>query len=184
MSSQIATAEKRYRMSLLLDRYGRLLTEKQRTFIQRHYEEDYSFGEIAGEFHVTRQAIFDAVKHGETSLERYEQVLGLVDEHTRRAKGITNGAQETERDDVVARTRAGSRQLRALADRISSNSEPEDPAGIITDLQSLAEEMDRIAWELQSHRIVSDTESDGDDQGQMKPNAPTLIQCGEGPEVD
>ncbi len=79
MGSQVVTAEKRYRMSLLLDVYGELLTEKQRDFMRRYYEQDLSFGEIARECGVSRQAIFDAVKHGEESLERLERVLRLID---------------------------------------------------------------------------------------------------------
>lgn len=66
-------------MSLLLDIYGELLTEKQRSFMQRYFEQDMSFGEIAREQGVSRQAIFDAVKHGEESLEKFERVLKLVE---------------------------------------------------------------------------------------------------------
>lgn len=79
MASQVVSAQKRYRMSLLLDIYGELLTEKQRSFMQRYFEQDMSFGEIAREQGVSRQAIFDAVKHGEESLERFERVLKLVE---------------------------------------------------------------------------------------------------------
>jgi len=78
VASQVVTAEKRYRISLLLDAYGELLTDKQRTFLRHYFEEDLSFGEIAREYGVSRQAIFDSVKHGEESLEHFEQVLGLV----------------------------------------------------------------------------------------------------------
>ncbi|MCE5231556.1 YlxM family DNA-binding protein [bacterium] len=79
MASQVVSAQKRYRMSLLLDIYGELLTEKQRSFMQRYFEQDMSFGEIAREQGVSRQAIFDAVKHGEESLEKFERVLKLVE---------------------------------------------------------------------------------------------------------
>ena len=78
MASQVVPAAKRYRMSLLLDAYGEMLTEKQRTFIRHYYEEDLSFGEIAREYNVSRQAIFDSVKHGEDALETFEKALNLV----------------------------------------------------------------------------------------------------------
>lgn len=78
VASQVVPPEKRFRLSLLLDAYGELLTEKQRKFLGHYYEEDLSFGEIATEYGVSRQAIFDSVKHGEEALERFEQVLGLV----------------------------------------------------------------------------------------------------------
>lgn len=78
MTPQTAPVDKRFRVSLLLDAYGELLTEKQRNFLRHYYEEDLSFGEIAQEYDVSRQAIFDSVKHGEEALEEFERVLGLV----------------------------------------------------------------------------------------------------------
>jgi predicted DNA-binding protein YlxM (UPF0122 family) len=79
VASQVVPADKRYRISLLLDAYGELLTVKQRTFLKHYYEEDLSFGEIAREYGVSRQAIFDSVKHGEESLEQFEKVMRLVE---------------------------------------------------------------------------------------------------------
>lgn len=79
MASQIVPADKRYRISLLLDAYGELLTVKQRTFLKHYYEEDLSFGEIAREYGVSRQAIFDSVRHGEGSLEEFEKAMHLVE---------------------------------------------------------------------------------------------------------
>ena len=79
MASQTVPAAKRYRISLLLDAYSELLTDKQRTFLRHYFEEDLSFGEIAKEYGVSRQAIFDSVKHGEDALENFERVLKLVE---------------------------------------------------------------------------------------------------------
>jgi uncharacterized protein len=79
VASQVVQADKRYRISLLLDAYGELLTVKQRTFLKHYYEEDLSFGEIAKEYGVSRQAIFDSVKHGEETLNEFEKVLRLVE---------------------------------------------------------------------------------------------------------
>ena len=78
MASQIVSPEKRYWMSLLLDTYGELLTEKQRTFMRRYYEQDFSFGEIAREFDVSRQAIFDAAKVTRIALQSAASVAGLM----------------------------------------------------------------------------------------------------------
>lgn len=70
-------AEKAARMSMLLDIYGPLLTDRQREFMQLHYGEDLSFGEIARDAGVSRQAIHDAVKHAEQALESYDTRLGF-----------------------------------------------------------------------------------------------------------
>jgi predicted DNA-binding protein YlxM (UPF0122 family) len=67
------------RIGLLLDVYGALLTERQREFVQLHYDEDQSFGEIAQSRGVSRQAVHDAVKHAEKSLEHYEKKLRLLE---------------------------------------------------------------------------------------------------------
>jgi predicted DNA-binding protein YlxM (UPF0122 family) len=70
-----------------MDIYGALLTEKQRTFMRLHFEDDLSFGEIAKEYGVSRQAIHDAVKHAEKSLEDYESKLGLLGKAKRSGAG-------------------------------------------------------------------------------------------------
>jgi predicted DNA-binding protein YlxM (UPF0122 family) len=73
-----ATVQRMLRMSMLLDAYGSLLTEKQRKFMKLHYEQDLSFGEIAIDFSVSRQAIHDSVRHAERALENLEKKLKLV----------------------------------------------------------------------------------------------------------
>lgn len=69
---------KTVRIGMLLDLYGGLLTDRQRLFVTQHYDEDLSFGEIARQQGISRQAIHDAVKHAERALEEYEDKLGLV----------------------------------------------------------------------------------------------------------
>ncbi len=66
------------RINLLMDLYGDLLTEKQKRFLELHYCEDLSFGEIAVQYNVSRQAIYDAVKHALANLEHYEKNLSLL----------------------------------------------------------------------------------------------------------
>ena len=74
-----AMVSKRLRIAMLLDVYGKLLTEKQKLFIELHYEHDLSFGEIAQENGVTRQAVYDSVKHAKNILENYEKNLSLLE---------------------------------------------------------------------------------------------------------
>lgn len=125
MASQIVPAAKRFRVSLLLDAYGELLTEKQRTFLRHYFEEDLSFGEIAREYGVSRQAIFDSVKHGEESLENFERVLHLVENGW--ARWITSGQTA---DGLAER-------LSGVRSRIAEAAGVVDKAAIVMELDGL-----------------------------------------------
>ncbi|MBQ6401320.1 MAG: YlxM family DNA-binding protein [Firmicutes bacterium] len=66
------------RTSLLCDFYGELLTERQRQITELYVQENFTLGEIAGELGISRQAVHDALRSGQRSLEGYEEKLGLV----------------------------------------------------------------------------------------------------------
>ncbi|SJZ97232.1 hypothetical protein SAMN02745116_02019 [Pilibacter termitis] len=69
--------EKTNRMNALFEFYSTLLTEKQMNYIELYYAFDYSLGEIAEEFQVSRQAVYDNIKRTEKTLEEYERKLSL-----------------------------------------------------------------------------------------------------------
>lgn len=70
--------EKNLKISLLLDFYGEVLTEKQREVMMYYYNDDLSLAEIAGHAGITRQGVRDAIKRGESTLAFMEQKLGLA----------------------------------------------------------------------------------------------------------
>lgn len=74
---QIMELEKTNQMNALFDFYGALLTEKQKEYMHLYYGDDYSLGEIADEFNVSRQAIYDNIKRTEKILVEYENKLNL-----------------------------------------------------------------------------------------------------------
>ncbi|MPM57538.1 hypothetical protein SDC9_104360 [bioreactor metagenome] len=65
-------------IALLLDFYGEMLTEKQRTFLEYYYDDDLSLAEIAENEGITRQGVRDAIKRAEGQLLDMENRLGLV----------------------------------------------------------------------------------------------------------
>ena len=65
-------------INLWFDFYGLLLTERQQKFIELYYSNDYSLGEIAEAYNVSRQAVHDTLKRAESMLQNYEQKLQLV----------------------------------------------------------------------------------------------------------
>ncbi len=73
-------------MNLLFDFYQELLTAKQKAYVSFYYLDDYSLGEIAEEFEVSRQAIYDNIKRTEESLEKYEEKLGMLKKYQQREK--------------------------------------------------------------------------------------------------
>lgn len=70
--------QKDLNVSVLLDYYGELLTEKQRNFLELYYNEDFSLGEIAEHENITRQGVHDLIRHSEKRLYEYENALKLV----------------------------------------------------------------------------------------------------------
>lgn len=66
------------KQSLLYDFYGELLTKRQRDVMALYHEENLSLSEIAEEFSISRQGVYDALKNAEKSLTNYEEKLGLV----------------------------------------------------------------------------------------------------------
>ncbi len=73
--------EKTNRINVLFDFYGSLLTEKQQTFLKCYFQDDYSLGEIAADFEISRQAVYEHLKRATQMLETYEEKLGLVFRH-------------------------------------------------------------------------------------------------------
>ncbi|MCL6617566.1 MAG: putative DNA-binding protein [Anoxybacillus ayderensis] len=78
--------EKTTRMNYLYDFYQSLLTPKQRNYMSLYYLDDYSLGEIAEEYEVSRQAVYDNIKRTEAMLEDYEQKLLLFQKFQQRQK--------------------------------------------------------------------------------------------------
>ena len=76
--------ERIYYITLLIDIYGELLTDKQKAVMTDYYFNDCSLNEIAEEYGITRQAVQDMIKRTERLLDKYEQRLMLVDRYIKR----------------------------------------------------------------------------------------------------
>jgi len=67
-----------FKISLLLDFYGQMLTKRQYEILDLHYNNDYSLGEIAQQLDISRQGVHDNIKRGKAALYDMESKLGLV----------------------------------------------------------------------------------------------------------
>jgi len=76
--------EKTTRMNYLFDFYQDLLTPKQQSYMSLYYLDDFSLGEIAEQFEVSRQAVYDNIKRTEVMLEEYEDKLHLYEKFLKR----------------------------------------------------------------------------------------------------
>ena len=66
------------KITVLMDFYGQLLTDKQYDALDMYYNQDLSLAEIGEETSVSRQGARDFIKRGEKLLNEYEEKLGLV----------------------------------------------------------------------------------------------------------
>lgn len=67
--------EEKVILSMLIQTYGKLLTEKQYQIMDDYYNNDLSLSEIAQNHNITRQAVRDIIKKGEKKLFEYEEKL-------------------------------------------------------------------------------------------------------------
>lgn len=67
-----------YRMAMLYDFYGDLLTDRQKEFYDLYYNEDLSLAEIAENYGITRQGVRDVIVRAEAYLTELEDKTGII----------------------------------------------------------------------------------------------------------
>ena len=119
---------KNLEISLLLDFYGDMLTEKQREVIEYYYNDDLSLAEIADNEGITRQGVRDSIKRGEFQLLDMEKRLGLAQRFREMRAGLEKIRDAAER-------------IREYNDQFVFSREVQSDAGLIADTaQKLCEE--------------------------------------------
>lgn len=118
--------EKAVYLSLLLDFYGELLTEKQRQYAELYYNENLSLGEIAELDGISRQSVRDSLLRAEAALTHTEEKTGLVSRHTRLMR-------------EVAAAEGVAEKLEALNEKLHS----EEMKGLCLELRQYLAEMKR-----------------------------------------
>ena len=71
--------EKNLNISVLLDFYGDILSDRQKDMLDMYYNDDLSLAEIAQNFSISRQGVRSVLKKGETILTEMEEKLHLAE---------------------------------------------------------------------------------------------------------
>ena len=67
-----------YRMAMLFDFYGDLLTARQREFYDLYYNEDLSLAEIAENYGISRQGVRDVIVRAEAAMSEIEEKTHII----------------------------------------------------------------------------------------------------------
>lgn len=86
--------EEKIKISMLIQTYGKLLTEKQYQILNDYYNNDLSLSEIAENHQITRQAVRDIIKKGEKKLFEYEEKLLFMKRTLETEKRIGKALEE------------------------------------------------------------------------------------------
>ena len=107
-----------YRMAMLFDFYGDLLTDRQKEFYDLYYNEDLSLAEIAENYGISRQGVRDVIVRAEAAMTEIEDKTHIIRRYFQT------------RGQIDAIDQAADRLLQ-LADRRSARPEELDEIGRI-----------------------------------------------------
>ena len=111
--------EKFLEITYLYDFYQALLTDKQRDLLSGYYFDDLSLGELALQYQISRQSVFDAIKKSEQKLLDYESKLKLWEKYQRQEKILGAIKATIESLDKIKQTEEYD-ALKALIDQLNS----------------------------------------------------------------
>ncbi len=75
-------------ISMLLELYGKLLTDRQADIVDLYYNQNLSLAEIGEEFGITKQGVRKGLVEGENKLVDIEEKLGFLKANERRQSVI------------------------------------------------------------------------------------------------
>ena len=77
-----------YRMTMLFDFYGDILTDRQRELFDLYYNEDLSLAEIAENCGISRQGVRDVIVRAEAAMNELEDKTGLLKRFMRMQRSV------------------------------------------------------------------------------------------------
>ena len=92
--------EKSIKISMLLELYGKLLTEKQADTVDLYYNQNLSLSEIAEELNITRQGVRKNLVYAEEKLFDFEEKMCFLKQKLEQNEVINEVINKIE-DDVL-----------------------------------------------------------------------------------
>lgn len=110
-----------YRMTMLFDFYGEILTDRQKEFFDLYYNEDLSLSEIAENYGISRQGVRDVIVRAEATMTELEDKTGILKRFMRLKDKIAAIAEDAEAIKAINYRQYDNDELAELAERIAAN---------------------------------------------------------------
>lgn len=110
-----------YRMTMLYDFYGEILTDRQKEFFDLYYNEDLSLGEIAENYGISRQGVRDVIVRAEGVMTEIEDKTGLMKRFMQMRSRLDTIEETAEAIKTINYRQYENEELEKLADCILEN---------------------------------------------------------------
>ncbi len=112
-----------YRMTMLYDFYGELLTERQQEFFDLYYNEDLSLAEIAENYGISRQGVRDVIVRAEGIMTEMEDKTGIIKRFYKMQKQLDAASENLDKIISINSNKYFDRELDTLAHQVKETVE-------------------------------------------------------------
>ena len=112
-----------YRMTMLFDFYGEVLTPRQKEFFDLYYNEDLSLAEIAENYGISRQGVRDVIVRAEAIMTDLEDKTGLRKRFMLMQQQVQAILDAAEKIQTVNYRQYDNPELARLADEITRSAQ-------------------------------------------------------------
>ena len=112
-----------YRMTMLFDFYGEVLTPRQKEFFDLYYNEDLSLAEIAENYGISRQGGRDVIVRAEAIMTDLEDKTGLMKRFMLMQQQVQAILDAAEKIQTVNYRQYDNPELARLADEITRSAQ-------------------------------------------------------------
>ena len=112
-----------YRMTMLFDFYGEVLTPRQKEFFDLYYNEDLSLAEIAENYGISRQGVRVVIVRAEAIMTDLEDKTGLMKRFMLMQQQVQAILDAAEKIQTVNYRQYDNPELARLADEITRSAQ-------------------------------------------------------------